>query len=542
MKKLVLIFIVGITIAILVQNLSVESKSTCSDLDLIPDNYVAVFVWDNFIKYNERYNSKIVKRLFDGYEFRQFFVKNIMPAEAIDSYSRLINLYKIFYEKLSVYFNFNSRLTFLIINDSSSGCKQYEYVAIVNNDDFKESYNVAADNLFKIDNLYRNYVIYNLKFNNSYYLTILKNKIIIGTSEKIVRKCIDKFLQNKINLRLVAAGSNDDDRLKLFFNKEFDFSCWLSGEYLKSIDRSAAIFSLIDKYIPVHSFGFSHYLGLNGNKIDASFTTSSDNIVNKSIDSATRFTENNFYRKSMMFLWTNRFSMSDFISIFDDVVDRVLDLNNINEKFFTFCGENECDEIINSFGNEFCLLINGNSVPHQYDDSVGCLVFEIIDSKIVLNFLKKILTGIQSVTIKAGDLDITSLSLAGGLLRPSYCLKGKYLFIADNAELIENAWNNYYSQYGRFNMITGEGNYFVNNFFVYSRVGDMSNRLYPLINLFVKDNGEWANMLSQQNRAFFRGVGLPLLTALRNIDNGSLRIYISPHDINFHISYLLKNN
>jgi hypothetical protein len=68
----------------------------------------------------------------------------------------------------------------------------------------------------------------------------------------------------------------------------------------------------------------------------------------------------------------------------------------------------------------------------------------------------------------------------------------------------------------------------------------MIKRLMPFLTLLAKENGERTRLLPPESRLFFRELGLPLLTSLRDITTTRLRGSAAGDTILLEVDYSLR--
>lgn len=183
------------------------------------------------------------------------------------------------------------------------------------------------------------------------------------------------------------------------------------------------------------------------------------------------------------------------------------------------------------FGSGFGVFIHKQDMPNQSDRFLGCLAIEVRDQAAVLAMIKRLVAGLQIVSVKSGDTEISSVVLAGGLLQPAYAVVDGYLFLADSVELLEQARQQLapYREGGKERHAWTEGR--EGNLFVFVRTGDVIERLLPVLAMLAKETGEQDRVLPPESRRFLREIGLPLLTGLRAVATTQLRGYVGGETI-----------
>lgn len=189
------------------------------------------------------------------------------------------------------------------------------------------------------------------------------------------------------------------------------------------------------------------------------------------------------------------------------------------------------DTFFHVFGSGFGVFINKQNIPNQSDRALGCLAIEVRDQAAVLAMIKRLVAGLQVVTVKSGDTEISSVVLAGGLLQPAYAVVDQYLYLADSVELIEQARQQLKPNRdgGKEQQSWTEGR--KGNLFAFVRTGDLIERLLPILSLLAKETGEQGRFLPPESRRFLREIGLPLLTGLRTVATMHLHGYVGGETI-----------
>jgi hypothetical protein len=172
--------------------------------------------------------------------------------------------------------------------------------------------------------------------------------------------------------------------------------------------------------------------------------------------------------------------------------------------------------------------------------SVGCLVLEVRDRAAVAAILQRLVTGLQVIAVQSGELEISSVLLAGGLLQPAFALIDNYLLLADSVSLIEQAYQQIRSGSDVQGQAQGVSVARRANFFFFARSGQLIDRLIPVLSVAVKENSERNRVLSLEQRVLVRDIWLPLLTQIRGFETIRLSGAASNDTIQFEFVYTLR--
>lgn len=238
------------------------------------------------------------------------------------------------------------------------------------------------------------------------------------------------------------------------------------------------------------------------------------------------------FRETELSLWTNWFQLKklwDFgLQASDPEVGALM--ASVAQQFSEAMGTS-FDTFFHVFGSGFGVFINKQNIPNQADRALGCLAIEVRDQAALLAMIKRLVAGLQVITVKSGDTEISSVVLAGGLLQPAYAVVDRYLFLADSVELIEQTRQQFipYRDGGKEQQSWTEGR--EGNLFAFVRTGDLIERLLPILALLAKETGEQGRLLPSESRRFLREIGLPLLTGLRTVATMHLHGYVGGETI-----------
>lgn len=242
--------------------------------------------------------------------------------------------------------------------------------------------------------------------------------------------------------------------------------------------------------------------------------------------------------------WTNWFNLKDFwdYGLQQSQGDLAPLLYAIGQQITEGTGKS-MDDFFNAFGGEFGVLATEQPADLQSSRFLGCLVMTVRDRATVAAMLKQLVAGLQVVTVRSDNVDIVTVALAGGLLRPAYALLGDHLILADSADLVELARRQLLPDHDQKNASSraaerdDRGNLV---FFV--RTGEIADRLLPVLSQLARETGEWNGLLSAESRQLIREIGMPVLASLHNVAASWLRGYIENDAIHVKLDYTLRAN
>ena len=387
-----------------------------------------------------------------------------------------------------------------------------------------------------------------LVFRKGYTLSywIQPGVLICAQDAALVQRCIDQTLQRKIRVHSGLQLNAAYQRLKQQGQNNTDVFIYAD---LARLQYQFPILREIDTgsggWLPRHLALFHHaeagvirlgLIALVGEETMAAFTAQHQ-LPAPADESATL----HVFPETEFSLWTNWFKAKklwDFgLQSSDPDISALL--TSVAQQLSEATGR-PGDTFFYVFGNGLGVFINEQVVPHQSNRSLGCLAIEVRDRPAVVAMIKQLVANLQVITVKSEETEISSVMLAGGLLQPAYALVDNYLLLADSVELIEQARLQIrpYLDGGKKEgqRIDGRGG----NLFVFVRTGDMIKRLMPFLTLLAKENGERTRLLPPESRLFFRELGLPLLTSLRDITTTRLRGSAAGDTILLEVDYSLR--
>ncbi|MCL2790942.1 MAG: hypothetical protein FWD79_09905 [Desulfobulbus sp.] len=247
-------------------------------------------------------------------------------------------------------------------------------------------------------------------------------------------------------------------------------------------------------------------------------------------------------QETVFALWTNWFKPKYLWDVArrqasDDVASL---MSSIAQQLSAATGKS-LDDFFDVFGEEFGVMVTEQSMSPQSSRFLGGLFVALHDRPAVEAMIEQMMDGLQVITVKSGDLEISSVMLAGGLLQSAYILLQQHLILADSVELVEAVRRQLLhdgtggGQAGVADRADRQG-----NVAVFFRVGEVAERLASLLSMLVKATDERNQILSREARDFVREIGLPLLTALRNVSIGRFRGYLADGAIFMELEYTLS--
>ncbi|MCL2341088.1 MAG: hypothetical protein FWC49_05230, partial [Proteobacteria bacterium] len=250
-------------------------------------------------------------------------------------------------------------------------------------------------------------------------------------------------------------------------------------------------------------------------------------------------------QQTKLALWTNWFDLKDLWDwLRQQAGDEVAALmTSIGQQASEATGKS-LDDFFDVFGGEFGVMITGQPVAHQAPRLLGGLVVTVRDRPAAAAMIARMVAGLQVITVKASDLDISSVLLVGGLLQPAYALLERHLILADNAELVEAVRRQLLHGDGTDGGATGEPDLArrQGNVAVFLRVGEMIERLTPLLTLAGREMDERNRMASPEAYRLMREIGPPVLAALRNLATARFHGALAEDILFMELEYTLQRD
>lgn len=243
-----------------------------------------------------------------------------------------------------------------------------------------------------------------------------------------------------------------------------------------------------------------------------------------------------------LLFWTNWFN-------FKEVWNRVVQQANEETAAFLAIVEQvivegvggSIDTFFNVFGQRIGVFINDQGAPHQANRSIGCLAIEVRDRDQVERFIRRLIAGLQVITVPSGTTEIHTVMLAGGLLQPAYSLEANRLLVADTTELIEQA-----RRYFALDQQVGAPELPViadhqGNFFLFIRPTTVVERISPMLTMAARENGERNRFFAPETRLKLRETILPLLAGLQGLKVLNLRGSVTGDSVAVDVSYVFES-
>jgi hypothetical protein len=227
---------------------------------------------------------------------------------------------------------------------------------------------------------------------------------------------------------------------------------------------------------------------------------------------------------TQLHLWTNWFNLKtlwDFgLQMKDQEAGALLYL--LIQRVIEGSGKTS-NEFFDVFGTQFGVFITEQQVAQQPNRLMSCLYLEVRDQQEVETMLKRLLRGLQVITVMTGGLEIGSVNMAGGLLQPAYALKDRHLIIADSAALIEQVQH----QEG-VDPVTDPNNLGAakdraGNLFLFARSKNVAERLIAMLTVLLKEMADQEKVLSPKTRLLIEQILFPVLKSLQAVETCALR-------------------
>ena len=524
-------------------------------LDYFPADTLALVEWDNLDHSWERLRCG-----FRGENQQQNFYKMLdqfgLPESILDDARKGADFFKQYSNLVSLHSlgSMNAALALLpmtVGQPSAPVTWQKQLVlALQVKPDFlpQQLQEILASVQSQQTTVYQGASLVTLVFSNGLTVSysLLGNILICAQEAALVRRCIDQSGQRMVRPRSGLQLNEGYQRLKRLSRSNTDFFCYADMERLRLLlPGLREIDPEVNEFVP-RQLAFFHLaeeakdqvgiIALASKEAVTAFTTQY-HLVPPVQKPAFRLVS----RETGFSLWTNWFKPKKLweVCLQHSNPDVVALMTSANQQFSEITGKS-LDAFFNVFGDGFGVFINEERVPSQSDRSMGGLIFEMRDRPAVETMIKQLLGGLQVITVKSGGIEISSVMLAGGLLKPAFALVDNYLILADSVELIEQLrqkeWHETNGGEHESQEVGGEDG----NLFVFVRTGEMIERLSPLLTFLAKETSERNRMLSAESRLFVREAGLPLLTGLRTIATTHLRGYAVHDTILVEVDFTLR--
>lgn len=375
------------------------------------------------------------------------------------------------------------------------------------------------------------------------------NVALVACEQALIRRSIDQNLQRMIRKTATLSMNSAYLRLRRLVDDRTDIFCYIDFDGLR---RRIPLMREIDTagggLLPRH-IAFCHRAAEGANRLEVGV------LVNQ--ESASAFITRHrlplpvrqpfkeaLPRETIFALWTNWFKAKYLWDCIrqqagDDVAGL---LSTVGQQVSDATGKS-LDNFFDVFGGEFGVMITEQPVAHQSSRFLGGLLVAVHDRPAVAAMVEQMVAGLQVIAVQSGNLEIASVMLAGGLLQPAYILLSQHLILADSVELVEVVRRQLMhdgadgSEDGVPEQADRQG-----NVAIFLKVGEVVERLTPLLILLAKETNEWNRMLSLEARYFVREIGLPLLAALRDVSTGRLRGYVDGDAIFMELEYTLSTS
>ena len=183
------------------------------------------------------------------------------------------------------------------------------------------------------------------------------------------------------------------------------------------------------------------------------------------------------------------------------------------------------------FGNEFSLYIDQVRAPNTYPRSLVSAAIEVRDRHRISRLLQQMTRNLQKVEFLSEGMNIVSLVIADGLLKPAYSLASHHLIVADSAELIERIHDKVNHPESRVNQSRGV-RLQRSNFFLFLRTGDMIEWLLPVVTTIGKEFGGLTDG-EVNNWLLFHPLVLATLSDLKTVETSRIRAFIEKNELFF---------
>lgn len=530
-------------------------KSQGKLLDYFPADTLALVEWDDLdhswerLRYGFRGEKQRqnLHNMLDQLGFSESILDDARKgADFFEQYSNLVSLHSLGSMHAAL-----ALLPMTVGQPSASVTWQKQLVlALQVKPDFlpQQLYEILGSVQSQQTTVYQGVSLVTLVFSDGLTLSysLLGNILICAQEAALVRRCIDQSGQRMVRPRSGLQLNEGYQRLKRQSRSNTDFFCYVDMERLhlllpglREIDTEVSEF--LPRQVALYHLAEEAkdrvgIIAMVSKGAVTAFTTQY-HLAPPVQKPAFRLVS----RETGFSLWTNWFKPKKLwdVCLQHSNPDVVAMMTSANQQISEITGKS-LDAFFNVFGDGFGVFINEETVPRQSDRSMGGLIFEMRDRAAFETMIKQLLGGLQVITVKSGEIEISSVMLAGGLLQPAYALVDNYLILADSVELIEQLRQEVrYEPNGPGDESQRRDGGEAGNLFVFVRTGEMIERLSPLLTLMAKETSERNRMLSAESRLFVREVGLPLLTSLRAIATTRLRGYAVNDTILIEVDFTL---
>lgn len=389
-----------------------------------------------------------------------------------------------------------------------------------------------------------------LQFQDGQTLTWWRRGRVVICSQQagLVRRCIDQSLRRMISTSSGMLENVAYQRLKGMERQKVDLFCFLDVKRLGDVAPELHHFE-VGKNLVLHHLALMHSVDKDRRRLEVVALANEESVA-ALIDHhrlptprrASWFKEGE--EDALVSLWTNWFQPNrwwtflaehahpNVVSLIASVGQQLADITDKPPEAF-----------FDVFGDGFGVFITEEKATNQSNNFFGCLAVAIRDRGLIETALKRLLDGVQVITVKSGGFDIDTIMLAGGLLQPAYALTEDHLIIADRVELVELAGRQIGTAaetVGRNGEESGDDE--VGNFFLFVRVGALIDQLVKPLTLMAKETGERDRLLSPESRRFVREVIFPLFEILRGVATGRVRGAVSGDTLLLEIEYTLTES
>ena len=195
------------------------------------------------------------------------------------------------------------------------------------------------------------------------------------------------------------------------------------------------------------------------------------------------------------------------------------------------------EEFFDVFGAGFGVFITAPQRPGQAaDQTLSCLYVEVRNQGEVEAMLKRLLRGLQVITVVTGGTEIRSVNMAGGLLQPAFAFMDGHLIVADSVVLIEEL-----QRQGGIAQTDGPAKPAMmdraGNLLVFARSKEVGKRLTALLAVLLRETADQEKVLSSETRLLLEHGLLPVLKDLQRVETVDLRGSVSGEEMTLEMDF-----
>jgi len=540
MKRLVRLLFFLIMIGLLGFLLTINVKPEPEAVDFLPTETLALVQWEHLArswgawqdsaigkKLNDRNLPKILKQLGVA-EPEVFGFKALI--DLLDRFSKASFFSKIFSTKAVM------ALLPTLDNQPFTGASLFKHLVLLvpqgvglpSTEQLEEFFGPVESNRSAP---YQGVELVTLTFRSGQALTFCRNRgqLIIALDASPVQRCIDQSLSMMVLARTGLQANQAFQSLKNRAGDQSSFFLYTDLAALLRLLPALPLESTPEHRLVPHHFALFHQADAGDDRLTAIAQLPSESLAaftarNQLAPPAKDQVGQRLPPDTQFHLWTNWFKLKDLMDFGLQMKDQEAGalLYLLLQRVIEGSGKTS-EEFFDVFGSQFGVFITEQQIAQQPNRTMSCLYLEVRDQQEAAAMLKRLLRGLQVITVLTGGVEIGSVNMAGGLLQPAFALKENHLILADSVALIEQIQNQGESDPAVDPNHFGAAKDRAGNLFLFARSKNVADRLMAMLTILLKENTDQEKVLSPKTRLLIEQVLFPVLKTLQAVATITLR-------------------